>query len=69
MALLEKFTSSTTKGKNSKGFQINSIEFMMEKWTTLIISIFLTLSCRPLDVKLDMLESINGIAHHGKVYN
>ena len=42
--LLENFTGSTQRGKNSKGLQINSIETSLVKWTTLIISICLTIS-------------------------
>ena len=40
----------------------------MVKWTTLIISIFLTIFGRPSDIKLDMLEAIEGVAYHAKTY-
>ena len=68
-ALLEKFTRSSQRGKNSKGLQINSIESPSVKWTTLIVSICLTIYGRSSDVKLDMLEAIDGVANHGKTYN
>lgn len=64
MALVEKFTGSSSKGKNSKGLQINSIEIPIVKWVTLIVSIYLT-SLGPLsDIKLDMLEAIGNIPYH-----
>ena len=65
-ALLEKFTGSTQRRKNSKGLQINSIESSLVRWTTLILSICLTISDRLSDVKLDMLEVIDGVENHGK---
>ena len=68
-ALLERFTGSSQKGKNSKGLQINSIESPTVKWTTLIISIYLTISGQPSDIKLDMLEDIEGVASHAKTYS
>jgi hypothetical protein len=40
--LFEKFTSFSSKGKNSKFLQISSIEMPTIKWATLIVSIFLT---------------------------
>lgn len=54
-ALLEKFIGSSQKGMNLKGLQINSIKSSSVKWTTLILSICLTISGRPSDIKLDML--------------
>ena len=36
---------------------------------TLIISICLTISGRPSDIKLDMLEVIEGVAYHAKTYS
>ena len=68
-SLLERFTGSTQKGKNSKGLQINSIEAPLVKWTTLIISICLTISSQPSNIKLDMLEVIEGVAAHAKTYS
>ena len=44
MALVEKFIGSSSKGQNSKSLQINSIEMLMIKWVTLIVSIFLIAS-------------------------
>ena len=41
----------------------------MVKWTTLIISIFLTIFGRSSDIKLDMLEAIEGVANHAKTYS
>ena len=38
------------------------------RWTTLILSIYLTIFSRPSDVKLNMLEAINRVANHGKTY-
>ena len=67
--LLEKFTGSPQKGKNSKGLQINSIEASLVKWMSLIISIYLTIFGRPSDIKLDMLEAIEEVAYHAKIYN
>ena len=64
--LLEKFTGSTQRGKRSKGLQINLIESSSVRWTTLILSIFLTISGQPLDIKLDMLEAIDSVANHAK---
>lgn len=61
LALLEWLTRLNKKCKNSKGLQINSIESLTIKWTTLIISICLTISYRPFDVKLDILEDIEGV--------
>ena len=68
-ALLEKFTVSTQKGKNSKGLQIKSIESSLAKYTVLIISTFLTISGRPFDIKLNILEAIDGVANHAKIYS
>ena len=68
-AMLETFTGSSQRGKNSKGLQINSIESPSVKWTALIVSICLTISSRSFDVKLDMLEAIDGVANHGKTYS
>ena len=68
-ALLEKFIGSSQRGKNSKGLQINSIGLPSVKWTTLIISICLTIFGWPSDMKLDMLEAINGVSNHGKTYS
>lgn len=68
-ALLEKFTGSSQRGKNSKGLQINSTKSPLVKWTKLIISICLTISGRLSDVKIGMLEAINGVANHGKMYS
>ena len=67
--LLEWFTGSTQKGKNTKGLQINSIGSSTVKWTTLIISICPTISGQPSDIKLDMLEAIEGVAYHAKTYS
>jgi hypothetical protein len=67
-ALLEKFIGSSQRGKNSKCLQINSIESPSIKLTTLIISICLTNFGRSSDVKLDMLEAIDGVANHRKTY-
>lgn len=67
--LLERFIGSTQKGKNSKGLQINSIESSTVKWTALIISIFLTIFGHPSNIKLDMLEVIEGVASHAKMYS
>ena len=36
---------------------------------TLIILIYLTISGRPSDIKLNMLEAIEGVANHAKTYN
>ena len=69
MVLVKKFIGSNNKGKNSKGLQINSIEMPPIKWVTLIVSIFLSTSIRPSNVKLDMLEAIDNIAYNLKVYN
>ena len=66
--LLEKFTGSTQRGKNSKGLKISSIESSLVKWTTLILSIYLTIFGRPSDIKLDMLEAIDGVANNAKTY-
>ena len=41
----------------------------MVNWTALIISIFLTIFGRSSDIKLDMLEVIEGVATHGKTYS
>ena len=68
-ALLEKFTGSSQKGKNSKGLQINSIESSSLRWTTLILSIYLPISDQSFDVKLNMLEVIDGVSNHAKTYN
>ena len=68
-ALLEKFTGSTQRGKNSKVLQINSIESSSVRWMELIILIFLTIFGPPSNIKLDMLESIDGVANHVKIYN
>ena len=68
-ALLEKFTRSSERGKNSKGLQINSIESPLVKWTVLIISICLTIYGWPSDVKLDMIEVIDEVVNHGKTYS
>ena len=35
----------------------------------MILSIYLTISCWPFDVKLDMLEAIDGVANHAKPYS
>ena len=69
MDLVEKFTGSNSKGKNSKGLQINSIEMSMIKWVALIVYICLTTSDWPSNIKLDMLEAIDNIVYHTKVYN
>jgi hypothetical protein len=69
MDLVNKFTGSNRKGKKSKILQINSIEMMTIKWTTLIVSIFLIASGRPLGIKIDMLEAIENIVYHTKIYN
>ena len=68
-SLLEKFTRSAQKGKNSKGLQINSIESLLVKWMALIISICLTIYGRLSDIKLNMLEDIKGVANHSKIYS
>ena len=68
-ALLEKFTGSTQRGNNSKGLQINPIESSLVKWTTLIISICLTIFGQPSDIKLDMHEGINRVTNHAKTYS
>lgn len=67
MSLVEKFIGSSSKVKNSKGLQINSIEMSTIKWVTLIVSIYLTASAHSLDVKLNMLEAIDNITYHSKV--
>ena len=41
----------------------------MVKWIALIISIYLTISGWLFNVKLDMLEAIEGVATHGKTYS
>ena len=41
----------------------------MVNWTALIISIFLTIFGRSSDIKLDMLEAIEGVDTHGKTYS
>lgn len=64
--LLEKFTGSTQRGKNSKGLQINSIESSSVRWEALIISICPTISDWSSDVKLYMLEAIDEVANHAK---
>lgn len=69
MDLFEKFISSNSKGKNSKGLKINSIEMLTIKWASLIVSIFLTASGILSDVKLNMIEAIDNITYHSKVYN
>ena len=69
LALLERFTRSTQKGKISKGLQINSIEAPSVKWMTLVISICLTISDWPSDMKINMLEAIEGVAYHAKTYS
>ena len=68
-ALLEKFIGITQKGKNSKGLQINSIQLPWVKWTALIISIFLTIYGWLSNIKLDMLEAIEGVSNHAKTYS
>lgn len=67
--LLEKFIGSIRRGKNSKGLQIKSIESSSVRWTTLILSICLTIIGQPSDIKLNMLEAINGVANHAKTYS
>ena len=42
---------------------------MTVKWTALIISICLTISGRSSDIKLDMIEAIEGAVTHGKTYS
>jgi len=67
--LLENVIGSSQRGKNSKGLQINSIESPLVKWTALIVSICLTISGRSSDVKLNMLEAIDGVTNHRKMYS
>ena len=68
-SLLEWFTGSTQNGQNSKGLQTNSIEAPSVKWMALIISIYLTISCLPFNIKLYMLEVIEEVAYHAKTYS
>ena len=68
-ALLEKFTGSSQRGKKSKGLQINSIKSASVKWIVLIISICLTIFGWSCNIKLDMLEAIDGVVNHGKTYS
>ena len=42
---------------------------LMIKWAFLIVSIFLTTSGRLSDVKLNMVEAIENIVYHEKIYN
>ena len=41
----------------------------MIEWTALIISIYLTIYGHPSNIKLDMLEVIEGVATHAKTYS
>lgn len=69
LAPLEKFIGSTQRGKNSKGLQINSMESLWVQWTTLIMSIFLTICGWPSNINLDMMEEIDGVTNHAKNYS
>lgn len=66
LALIEKFTGSSNKGKNSKGFPITSIKMPTNKWVSIIISMFLKILGWSFDVKLNLLEAIDNIAYNEK---
>lgn len=67
--LLLKEPTGSWANKNSKGIMINHIANMEMKYKVAIVSIFLTNSSWPSDVKQEMLEEIKNITFKGKFYN